>query len=260
VSDGGNTQSSGWNAGLYDDKFSFIWEYGSNLIDLLDPQPGERILDLGCGTGHLTHVIERRGSDVVGTDHSADMIEQARANYPEIRFAVEDASNFTVDEPIDAVFSNAVLHWVRDAEGAVASMSAALKPGGRLVAEFGGKGNVRQIVDTTLAVLNDLGYSGRERRNPWFFPSIGEYTSLLERHGFETRSAVLFDRPTLLDSGIDGLALWLEMFGDSFVAGISAGARERIVAEIADRLRPTLFRDGAWYADYVRLRVVALKR
>ena len=170
MSDSGNTQSSGWNAGLYDDKFSFIWEYGSNLIDLLDPQPGERILDLGCGTGHLTHVIAQRGGDVVGTDHSAEMIEQARVNYPEIRFAVEDASNFSVDEPFDAIFSNAVLHWVRDAEGAVDSMSAALKPGGRLVAEFGGKGNVRQIVDTTLAVLNELGYSGREETQSLVFP------------------------------------------------------------------------------------------
>ena len=187
------------------------------------------------------------------------MIEQARANYPGIRFEVEDASNFTVDEPFDAIFSNAVLHWVRNAEGAVVSMSAALKPGGRLVAEFGGKGNVRQIVDATLAVLNEAGYPDRDVRNPWYFPSIGEYTGLLERHGFETRSAVLFDRPTLLDGGEDGLALWLEMFGDSFFSGISAEERERIVTAVVDRLRPSLFRDGAWYADYVRLRVLALK-
>jgi len=260
VSDSGNTQASGWNAGLYDDKFSFIWEYGSNLIDLLDPRPGERILDIGCGTGHLTQTIAQRGADVVGTDYSASMIEQARANYPGIRFEVEDASNFTVDQPFDAIFSNAVLHWVRDAEGAVASMSAALKPGGRLVAEFGGKGNVRQIVDTTLAVLNEMGYTNRDASNPWYFPSIGEYTGLLERHGFETRSALLFDRPTRLDGGDSGLALWLEMFGDSFFAGISADERERIVAAVVDRLRHTLFRDGNWYADYVRLRVLALKR
>ena len=260
LSESENAQATGWNAGLYDDKFSFIWEYGSNLVDLLDPKPGERILDLGCGTGHLTQVIAQRGCDVVGIDHSGAMIEQARANYPDMRFEVADASAFTFDEPFDAVFSNAVLHWVRDAEGAVSCMSAALKPGGRFVAEFGGKGNVRQIVDTTLAVLNESGYTNREARNPWFFPSIGTYAGMLERHGFETRSAVLFDRPTLLDGGADGLALWLEMFGDSFFAGISSPERKRIVAAIEDRLRPALFRDGAWYADYVRLRVLALKR
>ncbi len=260
MSDSENAHSSGWNAGLYDDKFSFIWEYGSNLIDLLDPKPGERILDVGCGTGHLTHVISQRGCDVVGIDHSESMIDQARANYPAIQFEVANASRFSFDEPFDAVFSNAVLHWVQDAEGAVDSMSAALKPGGRLVAEFGGNGNVRQVVEATLAVLNEAGYPDREARNPWYFPSIGEYTSSLERHGFETRSAVLFDRPTLLDGGEDGLALWLEMFGDSFFAEIPSTERERIVSAIAERLRPALFRDGAWYADYVRLRVIALKR
>ena len=120
------------------------------------------------------------------------MIEQARANYPGIRFEVEDASNFSVDEPFDPSSPTRSMHWVRKPRAAV-SMSGALKPGGRLVAEFGGKGNVRQIVDATLAVLNEAGYPDRDVSNPWYFPSIGEYTGLLERHGFETRSAVLFD-------------------------------------------------------------------
>jgi SAM-dependent methyltransferase len=248
-----------WNAGLYDDRFSFIWEYGSSLIDLLDPQPGERILDLGCGTGHLTRAIAERGANVVGIDHSPEMIAQARGNYPEIRFEVANASNFSVDEPFDAVFSNAVLHWIRDADGAVRSISRALKPSGRLVAEFGGKGNIGTIVEATLDVLRQSGYPAREDRNPWFFPSIAKYAGLLERHGLETTSAALFDRPTRLDGGDQGLALWLEMFGDSFFAGISEPDRDRIVAAISERLRPRLFRDDAWHADYRRLRVVAFK-
>lgn len=249
----------GWNAGLYDDRFSFIWQYGSSLIDLLDPQPGERILDLGCGTGHLAQTIASRGAHVVGMDQSASMIQQARDNYPDIEFDVADASDFVVHELFDAVFSNAVLHWVRDAEGAATCISRVLKPGGRLVAEFGGKGNVGKIVDATIDALRDTGYTYREARNPWFFPGIAEYASLLDRCGLETISATLFDRPTLLDGGERGLELWLEMFGDTFFSGISTDARRKIVASIEQRLRPVLFHDDAWYADYRRLRVVALK-
>jgi len=246
-----------WNAGLYDNKFAFIWEYGSNLIDLLDPQPGETVLDIGCGTGHLTHAIAERGATVIGTDFSPAMIEQARANYPGTRFEVADASDFTLDEPVDAVFSNAVFHWVRDQEGAAACIARALKPGGRFVAEFGGKRNVGQIIAATIDAMREAGYPDGAERNPWYYPSIAEHATLLERHGLETTSAVLFDRPTLLDAGEAGLSLWLEMFGDSFFASIPEATRRQIVASVEEHLRPALFRDGSWYADYRRLRLVA---
>jgi trans-aconitate 2-methyltransferase len=251
------TTHDSWNAGLYDNNFSFIWEYGSNLIDLLDPQPGESVLDIGCGTGHLTRAIADRGARVIGTDYSAAMIEQARANYPDFRFEVADASDFSLDEPVDAIFSNAVFHWVRDQEGAAACIQRALKPGGRLVAEFGGKGNVGKVIEATISAMQDAGYSTGAERNPWYYPSIAEHATLLERHGLETTSAVLFDRPTLLDGGEAGLSLWLEMFGDSFFANTPSDTRQEIVAAIEQRLRPDLFHDGSWYADYRRLRIVA---
>ena len=248
-----------WNAGLYDNKFSFIWEYGSNLIDLLAPQPGEYILDIGCGTGHLARAIADRGARVIGTDFSATMIEQARANYPDLRFEVADASNFALDEPVDAIFSNAVFHWVRDQDGAAASIQRALKPGGRLVAEFGGKGNVGKVIAATISAMRDAGYPNADGRNPWYYPSIAEHATLLERHGLETTSAVLFNRPTLLDGGEAGLRLWLQMFGDSFFADIPAATQEQIVTAIEQRLRADLFHDGSWHADYRRLRIVAVR-
>ncbi len=127
------------------------------------------------------------------------------------------------------------------------------------MAEFGGKRNVGKIVDATVAALDAAGYSGRAVRNPWYFPGIAEYASLLEQHGLETTSAVLFDRPTLLNDGERGLAIWLEMFGDSFFAGMPEPDLKQIVGSIEQRLQPELFRDGNWYADYRRLRVVALK-
>lgn len=203
-----------WNAACYQNQCSYVWQHGESLLSLLDPQPDERILDLGCGTGQLTDKISASGTMVVGLDSDRAMIAQAQANYPHITFEVADAANFQLAKPVDAVFSNAALHWVTQAEAVVCCVAAALKPGGRFVAEFGGKGNVQTI----LSALESA--SGRTALNPWYFPSLGEYTMLLESVGLEAVSALLFDRPTPL--GESGLAGWLEMFSQRFFADLSA--------------------------------------
>lgn len=248
-----------WDAGHYNQSFSFIWQFGAGVLDLLQPEPGERILDLGCGTGHLTAQIADSGAAVIGIDHSKDMVEAAQASYPAIEFHQLDATAFQFDEPFDAIFSNATLHWVKPPEQAVQRIRDGLRPGGRFVAEFGGHGNVGQVVDALIAELEAHGYRDASERNPWYFPSIAEYTSLMEQHGLEPTFARLYDRPTLLDGGEDGLAGWLTMFGDSFFQGLSADQRASIVSGVANRLRPALFRDGNWYADYRRLQVVVVR-
>lgn len=181
-----------WNAACYQNQCSYVWQHGESLLSLLNPQPGEHILDLGCGPGQLTDKIAASGATVIGLDSDHAMIAQAQANYPHITFEVADAANFQLEEPVDAVFSNAALHWVTQAEAAVRCMAVALKPGGRLVVELGGKGNVQTI----LAALEQA--SGRTGLNPWYFPSLSEYAALLERAGLEPISAHLFDRPTAL--------------------------------------------------------------
>lgn len=248
----------GWNANLYDASFAFIWRYGSEILDALAPQPGERVLDLGCGTGHLTWAIAERGAEAVGLDSSPEMVEQARRSYPDLRFVVADAAGFDLGAPFDAVFSNATLHWIPDAGGVAASVARALRPGGRFVAEFGGRGNVTSLVDAIRDAIAAAGYTAGP--NPWYFPSIGEYATLMERHGLEPVHAALFDRPTRLDGGEAGVRLWIEMFAGSFMAGVPGDERAGIVHEVEARLRPTAWRDSAWYADYRRLRVVAVKR
>jgi trans-aconitate methyltransferase len=251
--DGTRHESSdkGWDAQSYQTRHSYVFKHGEGLVELLDPKPGERILDLGCGSGQLTAKIAEAGARVIGIDLSPDMIAQARANYPEVEFAIGDATSFELAEPVDAVFSNAVLHWVKEAAGAIACVRRALKPGGRFVLEMGGKGNTRTLLAAVQEVAGELA-------SPWFYPSVGEYSALLERQGFEVRFATLFDRPTTVE-GENGLEDWLSMFGGKLFAGISEDRQREIRKAVSDRLRPVMYRDGNWIVDYRRLRAVVVR-
>jgi trans-aconitate methyltransferase len=251
-----------WNSNLYDTAHSFVAEYGKSVLDLLPLQSGERVLDLGCGTAHLTQQIAERGARVVGFDASAEMLEEARRLYPTLHLVQADASHFSITElgekePFDAVFSNATLHWIPNAEGVVRSVYAALKPQGRFVAEFGGKGNVATIRRAAREALQDL--TGRDIPDRFYFPSLAEYASLLERCGFHVEAMWHFDRPTPLE-GADGIANWLRMFGSAILYDIDDTIREAACVQAQERLRESpLASNGAWTADYVRLRFVVRK-
>ena len=248
----------GWDASLYQKNYGFIWQYGENLIDLLAPQPGERILDLGCGTGQLTTKIAKTGAEVVGIDRSPEMIATARQNYPELLFEVADARQLQFSQPFDAVFSNAVLHWILEPDAAIRSIHQALKPGGRFVAEFGGKGNVNGVVTALKEALVALGCSIDS--NLWYFPSISDYTTRLEQHGFEVTYAALFDRPTALESGETGLVNWLQMFAEKFIGGLPNEQQTEVMRSIETRLRPLFFQNGIWTIDYRRIQIRAIRR
>ena len=243
-----------WDSSLYDDRHSFVWKKGADLVGMLDPRPGERILDLGCGTGHLTDRIAASGAEVTGLDSSPSMIAQARQNFPKLRFQLADARSFTFDAPFDAIFSNAMLHWVLEADDAAGCMARALKPGGRLVLEMGVKGNVALIGAGIESVLREAGFAARNR---WFYPSLGEYSSLLEGHGFEIEVGQTFARWTKLDHPERGMREWMEMFAGSYFEDVPADRKDALVREIEERLRPNLWCDGAWFADYRRLRIKA---
>lgn len=250
---------SEWNAAHYDSGYSFVWKHGRGALDMLDPQPGERVLDLGCGTGHLTHQIAATGAEVVGIDSAPDMIRAARQAYPDLRFEVADAADYVADAPFDAVFSNAALHWMRPPSRVAARIAAALKPGGRLVAEMGGHGNIQAILDALYPALRAVGYESPEELNPWYFPSIGEYAALLERHSLAVNFAALFDRPTQLEGGEAGMRHWLDMFAGTLLAPLDVAQREHVVAQVERDLRPHLCEGGAWVADYRRLRITATR-
>ncbi len=257
-----------WNTSLYENKHGFVWQYGEELLELLSPKVGERILDLGCGTGQLTEKIAIAVGatsslstipQVEGIDYSPAMIEKAKENYPHIQFTIADARNFHVDESFDAIFSNAALHWIKQPDRVIGCVYQALKPGGRFVAEFGGKGNVGAIANSLYYALAAIGCPVSSELNPWYFPSIGEYATLLEKQGFDVIYAVLFDRPTPLEDGDVGMANWIEMFASNFLLGLSVEQQLQVIRLVEENLKPTLYKDGRWFADYRRIRVVAIK-
>jgi ubiquinone/menaquinone biosynthesis C-methylase UbiE len=209
-----------WNAKLYDGKHSFVSKYGEELINMLAPMKGERILDLGCGTGDLAYKLDLLGVDVVGIDMSASMIEQALSKYPNIKFETRDATELQYMETFDAVFSNATLHWVKPPKEVLQGIYRALKLGGRFVAEFGGKDNVKIITDEIMTQSKNVGIDSNMERFPWYFPSIAEYTTLMEEAGFRVTFANHFDRNTPL-TGEDGLKNWIEMFAGGMFKGVT---------------------------------------
>ncbi|HKW64333.1 MAG TPA: methyltransferase domain-containing protein [Candidatus Acidoferrum sp.] len=344
-----------WNPAAYDAKHAFVYEKAKGLVELLAPKAGERILDLGCGTGALTAEIAARGAEVLGVDRSAEMIGQARKKFPALRFEVMDARQlrFGTDvaqddtargekqippdrsrdsqnslvtaipppiagagipfdvapyeaileardrsrlrakeqnhdseegaektksrslspirtnhswvqddslEGFDAVFSNAVLHWIPEADDVIAGVARVLKPGGRFVAEFGGKGNIQTLVAGFHKALAALDLRPPEPVGPWFYPSVAEYAGMLERHGLEVREASLFDRPTVLEEGERGLENWIRVFRNSFVEKMGEADAARWIREVERLCRSDLFRDGSWVLDYRRLRIAAWKK
>lgn len=248
-----------WNANLYDDKHQFVSKYGEGLISFLQPKNGEHILDVGCGTGDLANQIDTYGATVIGVDATATMIEQAQQKYTHIQFDVRDVKNLGFDNQFDAIFSNATLHWVKEPDKALASMFKTLKKGGRLVAEMGGSGNIQSIAQATEQTMNALNFDYQAEKFPWYFPTVAEYTKLLDEQGFTVQYIELYERPTEL-AGEDGVQNWLKMFSNSLFEHLSDEQKQQVYEEAEKRLRGQIYHDGKWIADYCRLRFIAYKK
>lgn len=242
-----------WDPERYARNARFVADLGQPVVELLAPQPGERILDLGCGDGALTRRLAEAGLTVVGVDSSAEQVAAARALGLDARVMSGEALTF--DGEFDAVFSNAALHWMRRADAVVAGVWRALRPGGRFVGEFGGHGNVRLVMGALVAALDRRGLDG-QAAVPWYFPTPEAYRRLLETQGFAVASIELIPRPTKLPGDI---VAWLETFADSFTRRVSEGERLTFLNEVAEALRPHLHEAGVWSVDYVRLRFAATK-
>ena len=244
-----------WDPERYARNARFVSDLAAAVVELLNPLPGERILDLGCGDGVLTAKFAEMGCSVVGIDASAAQIEAARKLGLDAR--VMDGEKLAFDGAFDAVFSNAALHWMRNPEAVISGAWRALRPNGRFVAECGGHGCVAKIKKALVAALNRRGRDG-EAAVPWYFPTVEEYSALLNNAGFSISAIALIPRPTPLPGDVTG---WLETFGESFTACLPLPERPAYIAEVREALRPELSdSDGKWTADYVRLRFSATKQ
>ncbi len=248
------TTTQTWDPDRYAKHARFVADLGAAVFELLAPKPGESILDLGCGDGALTAKLAAAGAKVVGVDSSLPQIERARKIGLSCR--VMSGEKLTFEAKFDAVFSNAALHWMKDADAVIAGVWRALLPGGRFVAEFGGYGCVEKIKSALVAALDRRGLDGWAAV-PWYFPSVEEYRPKLEARGFRVESIALIDRPTPLPGDVTG---WLETFAESFTAKVAAAERPAYIEEVRRALEPQLRgADGVWVADYVRLRFAARK-
>lgn len=246
-----------WAAATYDSEFGYVSAHGAPLLDLLNPHPGEKIIDLGCGTGSLTLEIAERGSEVLGIDGSPEMIARARAKYPDLSFVVGDAAEFSVAEPYEAVFSNAALHWMPDPDAVIARVYEALEPGGRFVAEMGGAGNCAHLIAAMQTAWREFDLT--EPKLPLYFPGPAEYAARLEKGGFIVRLLEYFDRPTRLTDCPNGAADWVRMFAADQLAEVPPDLVEPLLERVNELAAPALRRETGWVADYVRLRFAAVR-
>src|SRR5689334_1232364 len=240
--------TSKWDAGDYARVGAFVALLGGAAVDLLDPQPGERILDVGCGDGTLTKQLIERGATVVGIDNSPEMIAAARSKSLDANLL--DVVDMPFNAEFDAVFSNATLHWVRQKEQAARAIFRALKLGCRFAGEMGGEANLKKLREALDEELIIRGYVPPVDASNWY-PSPEEFAAVYEAAGFEQIDARLVERPTPIEHGV---AQWVTTFRRGWLdrAGAPEGERAEIGAAVADRV-------GSNIADYVRLRFIMRK-
>ncbi len=248
-----------WDADLYDNKHSFVAKYGEDVLGWLAPQKDEHILDVGCGTGTLTEKIAEAGAIVTGIDASPEMIAKAKQSYNNIEFFVKDATNFSFDKKFDAVFSNATFHWIKEQQSLLQCIYDVLKSNGRLIYEMGAKHNIESIHKAVKQVLIEEGFEANTNIEVNYFSSAAEQATMLEKVGFTVVNILQFDRPTEL-IGEDGMKNWIIQFAQAYFQNIPQEKVNTIIDKAVDILKDTNYENGKWYADYIRLRVKAIKK
>ncbi|RAS82575.1 class I SAM-dependent methyltransferase [Priestia endophytica] len=249
-----------WKPEYYNQTASFVAKYGEGLFPLLRAKENECILDLGCGTGKHAHEIALAGASVIGIDASQHTIKKAKESYPHLEFRTGNGEDFQLERKVDAVFSNAALHWMKRPERVISSVNRCLKTGGRFVGEMGSKGNVASIIQALYQALEEYGIEKKEIYNPWYFPSVGEYTTLLEQGGFEVCYVSSFVRPTELAKENEGIKGWIANFAGDFLAPVDESVQGEVVKRVESIAREHLYENEKWIADYKRLRFLAIKK
>ncbi|KAI1618270.1 S-adenosyl-L-methionine-dependent methyltransferase [Exophiala viscosa] len=263
-----------WTAKKYAAAASFVPQLTQKLVQYLDPQPTDRILDVGCGDGKFTSNFLTKAACVYGVDASSSFIESARTDYGSktATFKVVDCRYLEKDAEVmngtwDKVVSNAALQYIlRDPPTRINTLKAcfnALKPGGQFVFEMGGAGNVSEAAAAMTSALYHSGLAIDQARDasPWFFPSQKWMEDTLARIGFHVEKLEVEYRPTKLDEGPGGgLEGWIKLICGSMLEAVEEEKRDGVVWEACEVLKDVITReDGSQWLGFVRLRGVARK-
>jgi len=243
----------GYTYDMYESCISIITEFGMPIIEMLDPKPGEKIVDVGCGTGVLTREIAEHGCEVIGLDKSPEMIVAATALGVDARLA--DGTEFSENMLFDAVISNAVLHWMEDKYMVIRNVWNHLKPGGRFVADCGADGCLRMVREGIKTALAKRGIDYKAR-TPWNFCEYAETMAILEAQGFKVEYISRIDKPVKLRTDLKS---WLRVCAASYTEGLTEEEKEAVYNDVETYCKPMLYKNNNWYADYVRLRFKAVK-
>jgi trans-aconitate 2-methyltransferase len=194
------THTRDWNAASYARTAAPVEAFGHRLLDRLELRGDESVLDAGCGSGGVTEELLARVPDgrVIGVDGSRSMIARARQRLgTRANLRVTDLLDLELDEPVDVVFSSATFHWIADHDRLFARLFAALKPGGRLLAQCGGAGNIATVVNALDGLTAEAPFaeSFAGWRGPWNYAGPAETVAGLERAGFTDAQAGLHAEP-----------------------------------------------------------------
>lgn len=243
-----------WDPEHYDAHGRFISRYGLELLEWLAAQPGEHIMDFGCGDGFLTQEIAQTGAQVLGIDLDPRMVAATQARGLEAQLS--DGTSLSFEGTFDAVFSNSVLQWIRPPEPAVSAIAQSLRPGGRFVVDVAGLGNLAAILVAMQAVSDELG-GNPDLAFPFYAPTASEFSTLLEATGFEIERAETSPRYTALPTELwNWIGSIFRPFFTQFDDETNAAVRGRVLELLEPVLRDT---SGAWHIDHVRVRVIARK-
>ena len=245
-----------WDAQNYRKTCGRVTEQGLKLVDVLRTMPCGKVLDLGCGTGDLTNEIAKFSGEAIGLDSSAEMVNMARAVYPEINFIVSDACAMQWADYFDIVFSNAVLHFIKAQDALLDSIHKALKKNGTFVCEFGAAGNLADLLN---AVAQACLTRGKDYALRFYYPTEGQFRALLEKHGFLVESAFTYDVDTQLAEGGPGLRNWVNQIFNVEMGWFGVEEQENVLLEIESALRPTQWDGSNWHLPNRRIRVIARK-
>jgi trans-aconitate 2-methyltransferase len=240
-----------WDAGTYDRISEPQLRWGLGVIDRMpEPPPGALVLDAGCGSGRVTEALLRRFPTVrvIALDVSASMVAQAAERLAPFRSRVESFVCADLTEPlpvprVDVVFSTATFHWIVDHDTMFRRIADVLRPGGHLVAQCGGHGNLARVE----AVAADLGHSWAGVKR---FATAEETATRLVERGFVEVSTALVETPEVFDTDEAFELFQRTVTLRTILAAIPAEHHDQLVRSFTRRI-------GDRTLDYVRLDIAA---